>query len=74
MLMKRLEDAKRDGDAILAVIEKVGVASNSSVYDNVTLAARRADAASAVPDVTELPVAGLDNDVDYVDAIADLVE
>ncbi|MBP5622277.1 MAG: hypothetical protein J6X44_09705, partial [Thermoguttaceae bacterium] len=65
LLIKRLEDAKRDGDEVLAVIEKVGVASNRSVYDNVMLAATRAVASSVRPDVAELPVAGQDSDVDY---------
>ncbi|MBQ9812265.1 MAG: hypothetical protein IJM54_03030 [Thermoguttaceae bacterium] len=73
LLIKRFEDAKRAGDKVYAVIEKVGAASNRSVYDNVMLAAERADERRARPDVAELPVAGLDIDVDYVDAIADVV-
>ena len=73
LILKRLEDAKRNGDKIYAVIEKIGAASNRSVYNNVTLAAERARERDAKPDVVELPVAGLDTDVEYSDAIADLV-
>ncbi|MBR4750335.1 MAG: hypothetical protein IK077_01090 [Thermoguttaceae bacterium] len=73
LLIKRLEDAKRDGDKILAVIERMGAASNQSVYDNVKLAAQRAVKSFTRSDVVELPVAGLETDVDYVDAVADLV-
>ncbi len=73
LLIKRFEDAKLDGDKIFAVIEKIGVASNDLLYNNATLAARRAGATDARPDVVELPVAGCDSDVEFVDAIADIV-
>ena len=74
LLLKRLEDARRDADKIYAVIEKIGAASNRSVYENVTLAAQRANASDARPDVVELPLAGLDSDAEFVDAIADLAD
>lgn len=73
LLIKRLADAQRAGDKIYAVIEKIGAASNHAAYENVKLAAERASASDARPDVVELPVAGGDADADVFDAIADVV-
>ena len=74
LLIKRLEDAKCDGDEVLAVIERIGAASNNLLYDNVMQAAQRASVCDVAPDVVELPIAGQDSDVEFVDAIADFVD
>lgn len=64
VVLKRLEDAKRDGDRIYAVINGIGTASGSNTDQTYRLAISKAYAEAAVP---------LDS-VGYIEATADGTE
>ncbi|MDO5580820.1 MAG: beta-ketoacyl synthase N-terminal-like domain-containing protein [Planctomycetia bacterium] len=74
LILKRLADAKKDGDTVYGIINGIGTGSGMSVYENVKTSAQRAGANTA-PQIAEAPFCGdPEYDAAVVDAIADLRE
>lgn len=77
LILKRLADARRDGDRVFATIRGIGAASGPDLYENVRLAVERSGVrdASELPRLVEASFSGVaTNDAALVDAIADVAD